>query len=176
MKSYIIFLLFIVCVVVGCAAGKIVGNRIVHERRSFECSLLSDNWRITSNDPYSKAPMQFRHKDGTWITIFVWRAEKPFRGLKDMGILNTHLELVAKSRNNFKLLHKGTINIYGLRAGWGIVEYDYPKANRPMKAKVTDVNFEGNCYSIYLYADKKNFEKHLTEYDDFVRTFKFIRK
>ena len=177
MKSYKIFILFIMFFLIGCATGKIIGNSIINEHKFFTCKLLSDDWKMTVNSSYGPTVLQFRHKkDRTYISIFTLTLGRAEEYVESIDVLNRHFERMEEGRRNFKLISKGATNLGGILGGYGIAEYENPRNRKPMKAKATDAYFKGRTYSIYLYAEKENFDRHVAEYDDFVNSFKFLKE
>jgi len=171
------FLLFIIFVLVGCAAVKVVGNRIVHKPKSFECDLLGGDWKIVANNAYSNISLQFFNKrDLTYITVYTVEPKEKFKDLGGVGILSSHFSGLARSkeRSNFKVISKEEIILDNLKAGVGVAEYEFQGI--PKKIKSYDTNFNNLLYQIILFADRENFDRHVSEFDNFVKTFKFIRK
>lgn len=170
-------LLFIVFLLVGCAAGKVVGNKIVHKPKSFECDLLGEDWKINANNAYDNTALQFINKhDGTYITIWTSQATGKNKELEGMAILNRHFDDLAKreSTSNFKLISKDGTLLDNVKAGLGAAEYEINRI--PKRIKTYDANFNNIWYEVILFGDRENCGKHVSEFDNFIKTFKFIRK
>jgi hypothetical protein len=170
-------LLLILLVLVGCATWKVVDNRIVHNQHSFECDLLSEDWKITSNDAYAAIALQFINKsDNTLFTIFTITPRSKYKELEGMDVLDAHFSDLASHRaiSNFKVVSKEETSLNGVRAGLGVAEFETNTIQKKMKA--CDANFNNLFYEIVLFGDKANFGKHVSEFDNFIKTFKFIRK
>ena len=179
MKIYKTIPLFFIVFFICCSGGKIIGDRVIYESKYFECGLLDDDWelRLHETERQEHAALHFKNKkDGTWITIFHVKLRERNKYDDATDLLTGHIQKLEGLRENLKLLSIGDIDIAQVKAKWAIVEYDHRETRLKMKAKITDFGYKGWSYSLYLFSKKENFDKHLLVYDQFVKSFKLIKK